>query len=456
MKLSLKMSLLTIGLAALTLLLCGVIVLRSVEERTVSSARESAKAQLGYLSDAFLIATDWEAADALSERAQKSRWQYLFRRLDRGEAQRQLLYAGETLYNSGTLALDRVLGAEDERLIEVQGRYGVAVRRTVENGCTVCLLYDCTDQIHGLDSLRRTLLSVGAIAFVLLTAAALLLTTAALSPLRELERAARRMAGGDYETPIPARHPDEVGSLANSFETMRRAVQNHLMELSEVAEERKLLLGALTHEMKTPMTAIVGYSEALNTLRLSKEQREECVRYLHRESRRLERLTQKMMRLITLDGGEPIALLPLTGEELLRVLDPMLGPIAANNGTALSMDLDAFITEGDLDVMCSVIVNLFDNAVSAGAKHVGIFGTANAVTVRDDGAGMEPEVLARVTEPFYRADKARSRTGGHAGLGLALVKRIVALHDGALSFVSAPGKGTTVTVRLHVPKEERV
>ena len=135
MKLSLKMSLLTIGLAALTLLLCGVIVLRSVEERTVSSARESAKAQLGYLSDAFLIATDWEAADALSERAQKSRWQYLFRRLDRGEAQRQLLYAGETLYNSGTLALDRVLGAEDERLIEVQGRYGVAVRRTVENGC---------------------------------------------------------------------------------------------------------------------------------------------------------------------------------------------------------------------------------------------------------------------------------------------------------------------------------
>ena len=68
----------------------------------------------------------------------------------------------------------------------------------------------------------------------------------------------------------------------------------------------------------------------------------------------------------------------------------------------------------------------------------------------------EPEVLARVTEPFYRADKARSRTGGHAGLGLALVKRIVALHDGALSFVSAPGKGTTVTVRLHVPKEERV
>jgi signal transduction histidine kinase len=450
------MSLRTIGLAALTLLLCSVIVLRSVEERTVSSARESAKAQLGYLSDAFLIATDWEAADALSERAQKSRWQYLFRRLDRGEAQRQLLYAGETLYNSGTLALDRVLGAEDERLIEVQGRYGVAVRRTVENGCTVCLLYDCTDQIHGLDSLRRTLLSVGAIAFVLLTAAALLLTTAALSPLRELERAARRMAGGDYETPIPARHPDEVGSLANSFETMRRAVQNHLMELSEVAEERKLLLGALTHEMKTPMTAIVGYSEALNTLRLSKEQREECVRYLHRESRRLERLTQKMMRLITLDGGEPIALLPLTGEELLRVLDPMLGPIAANNGTALSMDLDAFITEGDLDLMCSVIVNLFDNAVSAGAKHVGIFGTANAVPVRDDGAGMEPEVLARVTEPFYRADKARSRTGGHAGLGLALVKRIVALHDGALSFVSAPGKGTTVTVRLHVPKEERV
>lgn len=453
MKLSLKMSLLTIGLTALTLLLCGLIVLRSVQDRTVATARESAEAQIGYLCEAFLFASDWDEAGTLSERAQKSRLQYLFRRLDRGEEQHELVYGGETLCNSGALALDRLLEATDERLIEADGRYGVAVRRTLENGCTVYLLYDCTAGIRALQGLKRTLLTVGAVAFCGLTVAALLLTYAALSPLKELERAARRMAGGDYSTPIRKRHSDEVGSLAESFETMRGAVQKHLAELSGVAEERKLLLGALTHEMKTPMTAIVGYSEALNALRLSEEQKAECITYLHRESKRLEVLTQKMMRLITLDGGESITPEPIYGETLEGILEPMLKPIAQKRGTEVTFDLAGFSAVGDSNLIVSVLSNLFDNAASAGARHILIAGDGPTLSVSDDGAGMAPEVLARVTEPFFRADKARGRAGGHAGLGLALVQRIVDLHGGMLSFQSEPGKGTTVTVRL--PKNEK-
>ena len=447
MKLSLKMSLLTIGLLTVTLLLSGVIVLRSVYAQTLAAAQENARSRIGYLADAFAFASDWEG-EALSERAQKSRLQYLFRRLETGEEPRQLTFAGETLFNSSDLALDTLLGESEQRLIESDGRYGIAMQRTLDNGCRVYLLYDCTDMMRMHTSLTRLLLAVGAVSFVFVAAAALLLTHAALSPLKELERAARRMADGDYDTPIPVRHHDEVGSLAQSFETMRGAIRAQLERISAVAEERQMLLGALTHEMKTPMTAIVGYSEAITTLRLSEAQREESIRYLHRESKRLEQLTQKMMRMITLDGGETIENELVRGSDLDAVLRPMLTPIAERGGVTLAMDLDGFAATGDADLLSSVLTNLFDNAASAGAKHITLMGSGGILTVSDDGIGMTPEVLARITEPFYRADKVRGRAGGHAGLGLALVQRIITLHGGTLSFASTPGKGTTATVSL--------
>ena len=453
MKLSVKMSLLSIGLSAVTLLLCGVIVLRAVYVRSMDAAKEDARNRLGYVVDAFAFSADWEGTDTLSERAAKNRYQYLFRRLDRNGEQSQLVYRGETLYNSAGLMLDAVLGEASERLIEMDGRYGIVLGQTLDNACSIYLYCDCTDRMEMLASLKVLLLSVFGAVFALMGSAILLLTHAALSPLKELERAARRMAAGNYETPISVQHRDEVGSLAQSFETMRRAVQAHTGLLSEVAEERKMLLGALTHEMKTPLTAIVGYSEALQTLRLSETQRRDCIAYLYRESKRLERLTQKMIRLITVSGGEPFDASAISGQTLENILRPMLYPIAERRGVLLTMDLDSFATVGDADLLCSVVSNLFDNAASAGAKNIEIKGRGATLSVTDDGTGMTPEVLARVTEPFYRADKARSRSEGHAGLGLALVQRIVEQHGGKLSLESTVGVGTTVTVSLPTGKE---
>ena len=169
---------------------------------------------------------------------------------------------------------------------------------------------------------------------------------------------------------------------------------------------------------------------------------------MYAESKRLEALTQKMMRLIAVDGGEAIALLPVTGEALSQTLRPMLSKLAEQRGVALHLALNDFAAIGDADLLCSVLTNLFDNAVSAGASEVWLAGRGPVLVVTDNGPGMTKEVLARVTEPFYRADKARSRKTGHAGLGLALVQRIVTLHRGTLLIESEPNQGTTVTVKL--------
>lgn len=103
-----------------------------------------------------------------------------------------------------------------------------------------------------------------------------------LRPLKALQGSAAAIAHGDYQSRIPVNGKDEIAALSVSFNAMAEAVEKHVAEIKDVAEARKLLLAALTHELKTPMTAIIGYSEALMKTRLTQEQREEAAAYIKR------------------------------------------------------------------------------------------------------------------------------------------------------------------------------
>ena len=102
----------------------------------------------------------------------------------------------------------------------------------------------------------------------------------------------------------------------------------------------------------------------------------------------------------------------------------------------------------DADLITGVLINLVDNACSAGAKHVTVSARERVISVSDDGCGIPPKIVEKVTQPFFRADKARSRRGGHAGLGLALAERVAQLHGAQLSIESREGCGTTVSLRF--------
>ena len=207
-----------------------------------------------------------------------------------------------------------------------------------------------------------------------------------------------------------------------------------------------MLIGALTHEMKTPLTAIIGYAESLDRAKLNEAQREEAVSFIHRESRRLERLSQKMMQLVSLTDGEDIVLRDVSARELFDTVKQTLEMVADRQGASLR-----FIESGerfaiDADLITGVLINLVDNACSAGAKHVTVSAGERELSVSDDGCGMPPDIIDKVTQPFFRADKARSRRGGHAGLGLALAERVAQLHGARLFIESREGIGTTVSL----------
>ena len=155
-----------------------------------------------------------------------------------------------------------------------------------------------------------------------------------------------------------------------------------------------------------------------------------------------------MMRLITLTGGEEIERTPFSAAALFSIVEPTLRDTALRQGANLTFTDAGASYQIDADLMASVLINLVDNACSAGAKQVAVIAAPGSLRVADDGCGIAPELVRRVTQPFFRADKARSRKQGHAGLGLALVSRIVELHNGTLEIESEVGRGTTMTIRF--------
>lgn len=263
------------------------------------------------------------------------------------------------------------------------------------------------------------------VAAALLSGAALLgLSLAVTYPLRRLSQAANQVAAGDYERRVPVRRSsEEIRKLSEDFNTMAAAVENNVSELKQEIEKREIFVADFTHELKTPMTSIIGYADMLRSYDLDEEERREASDAIFREGKRLERLSVQLLQLLVLTNVPPT------------------------------------LVRAEPSLLLSLVYNLADNACKASpaGETVTISGRWEAddyrIAVVDHGRGIPAEHLDKITEPFYMEDKSRARRQGGAGLGLALCKRIADLHGTRLTFDSQAGRGTTVTLCLSVVEE---
>ena len=273
-------------------------------------------------------------------------------------------------------------------------------------------------------------------------------------PLVSLSGASRDLASGRLSSRVRVRSEDEIGLVARDFNTMAEALEGTISQLEEAVERQERFLGSFAHEMKTPMTSIIGYADLLRGQTLSPQEQAEAANYIVAEGKRLENLSQKLMDLLVLKRGGA-SLVPVRPAALIRGLAAHLGPIYARQGVALTCICAEGVCLMEPDLVKSLLVNLWDNALKAMDGRGGEFRVRSEmlpggcrITVRDSGRGIPPQALEHLTDAFYRVDKSRSREQGGAGLGLALCREIAALHGGALRFESAPGQGTTVTAEL--------
>ena len=376
-----------------------------------------------------------------------------------------LVMEGEYLYNISAYQPIQLLHVDEQiitakRMAEVNGVPVLvcAKNTTVLNlPVTVYTVQEVTGTVERIDTLTLNA-QLALLACLLLSALLLPLTLRrTLRPLRKLTQVSEKISGGEYALRSNIESQDEVGELSASFDHMAKTVEQKINDLQEQARRRELLLGALTHEMKTPMTAIIGFSDSLLSMPLTEEKRMEASHEIHEAALRTERLSQKMMQLIAMTDCPVVVKRPLFTEELFRQVQGIMQEPLAAKQLLLNVHVNIDALHGDADLLICLLTNLIDNAIKASQPERSITLTAIAadgsymLSVSDQGSGIPSDKIALVTEPFYRVDKARSRKMGGAGLGLSLCQMIAQAHGGSLQIESTVGSGTTITMAW--PKE---
>ena len=317
---------------------------------------------------------------------------------------------------------------------------------------TVYYMQDISKVFSDGTLLARGVAWVDLVVLALLGVALFISVWLAVRPLKSLQKATRAMAGGTYDLRIPIKSDDEIGELAKDFNLMTQAVEVHVSQLKATADDRRMLIANMTHELKTPMTSIIGYSEILLRARLDPKQQELALRHIHGESLRIEALSQKLMRLVALEGEK----LDVREEDVSELFDTVKNAVEmllTQNSQALTTSCELQTLDMDKDLMTGLLTNLIDNARKASPEGSTIELSAflspegyPVLQVKDNGHGIPADELPKVMEPFYMVDKQRSRRSNSAGLGLSLCAIIAQVHHAHIKIMSTVDVGTTVQV----------
>lgn len=296
-----------------------------------------------------------------------------------------------------------------------------------------------------------TLVRAGILAVVGSLVLAFLMARWIAAPLHRIASAADQVVAGQFPDPVDPHGPREVRTLAGAFNRMLERVNS-----SEQA--MKDFVANLSHELKTPLTSIQGFAQAIMDGTASDdEQRVQAARVIHDEAQRLRRLAAELLDLARLDAGEAgLEFAPVRLPGLLRSVQAKMQPAAAGRQVELALEPGPDITiMADEDRLAQVLINLLDNAIEhsppGGSVRLSFEqgqGTVH-VHVEDQGPGLEPQEIERIFERFYRLDRSRAAGAQRGvGLGLSISRQIVSAHGGQIQVESEAGRGSRFTVVL--------
>ncbi len=275
-------------------------------------------------------------------------------------------------------------------------------------------------------------------------------------PLRQISSASAKIANGNYGSRISVRGKDEISGVAYNFNLMAEQIENQIGQLEEASEQKQQFIDNFSHELRIPLTAIDGYAEYIQKAFMSEEERYECTQFIMSECSRLQNMAYQLLDMALLRRDE-MKDSDCSVKELFAESEKVMHVRASEKKIRLTYVLPPnYVVRGNMEQLLILLNNLIDNAIKASRQedeiHIRAYAEESAVVmeVRDHGAGMEREQILHIKEAFYRVDKARSRAGGGAGLGLAICERIIQLHHADMSFVSEPGAGTTVKLSFPV------
>lgn len=273
------------------------------------------------------------------------------------------------------------------------------------------------------------------------------------APLQRLSQNVKLMQYGQPWQAVEVEGNDDIADLTRSFNEMGSEIESQMEQLQRESKTKQQLVDDLAHEMRTPLTAIYGYAEYLQKAPYTEEELYDALEYIMSESKRLSHMGQELLTMAIYREDEVNAE-EISAEDIGRNLSNMLENTLHEKRLKLIKNIKPVTFEGDRAMIVCLLRNLIENAARASESGSRIWLSMDkmdgqlCMRVKDEGIGMEKHELERITDAFYRVDKARSRSNGGAGIGLNLCDLIVKKHAGTMHFESTLNKGTTVTVLI--------
>lgn len=282
-------------------------------------------------------------------------------------------------------------------------------------------------------------------------------------PLKKLSAMACRISGGDFDKRIDINSENmqtkEILSLSKDFNRMADYIENYIGEIKDEVTRRDDFVAAFTHELKTPLTSIIGYADMLRSYDLPSDQRRISAEYIYREGKRLEALSLHLLNMIVLKKNYfPFS--EVSTDRLFSEIENSVSFLLKKYGIECHIQTEQGKILAEISLIKTLIYNLIDNACKASenGQYIELNGkiiqNRYRIEVCDFGHGIPEDEIERVTEPFYMVDKSRARKQGGAGLGLALCREIARIHDSELTISSKTGEGTTVSFDVEVCEHE--
>ena len=273
-------------------------------------------------------------------------------------------------------------------------------------------------------------------------------------PIRAMTTAASTIAAGDLSHRVPEAEPGtEAGQLGEALNSMLARIESAFDERTRSEARLRRFVADASHELRTPVTTIRGYSELYRHGGLAGEgELDEAMRRTEQEATRMGNLVGDLLELARLDQGRPLQRRPVALDRLVD--DAARDALAVHPERSVVATTERVEATGDEERLRQVLANLVTNAVehtpgdSTVTIRVGRVDGWAQLVVADDGPGMAPDDVEKAFERFHRADPSRSRQQGGSGLGLSIVEAIVEAHGGTVGLTSELGAGTVVAVRL--------
>ena len=292
--------------------------------------------------------------------------------------------------------------------------------------------------------------------FIILAIGMYIISKNLTSPLVKLSDISKEIAKGEYSKRVEKTNTlDEIGVLENNFNIMIDVIEDNIKELKFLNESKQRFIDSLNHEIKTPITSIIGYSDLLLKSKVTEEMRIKALSYINSEARRLESLNSTLLKLILI-REEKDEMIKINMNEVISNSVSMLSYKLEQKNIKVEMNIEDEQIYADKQLIVVLISNLMDNAIKASHENseINIYGYIEKnnnyiLKIKDYGIGIPKEDIDKVLEPFYMVDKARTRKNNGVGLGLTICSEICKIYNISINIESELNIGTEITLTFN-------